>query len=143
MPLLVYALPVDPLLNRIEALAEEGCYSLTFQVDGGQERNVVMRLRDGEAGVPGANLFPGWSPGSESFRAAVAAVRALHQAREISGPGRVRLLDVEGGWDVSLGNVVLSADGIPSCVAHGVMEAGPPPTYQCLTCGARASYGIA
>ncbi|MGX7677421.1 hypothetical protein ACSMXN_00840 [Jatrophihabitans sp. DSM 45814] len=131
---------MDPLLSRIEALAEDGCYSLYFLVEGGQERNVVMCLRDGEAGVPGANLLPGWSPGSESFRAAVSAVRALHHAREVSGPDRVRLMDVEGGWDVSLGNVVLSAAGTPSCVAHGEMESVEAHLFRCAECGAQAIY---
>ncbi len=129
---------VDPLLSKIEALTEPGCYSLTFTTGTGEDRAVVLRLRPGEDEVPGANLFPGWSP--RAFAAAVAAVRALHEAREIVGPRRPRLRDIEGGWDVGLGNVLLSADGVPSCVAHGGLESNDPGIYRCAVCGAAAGY---
>ena len=38
-----------------------------------------------------------------------------HREEERAG----RLLDVEGGWDVGIGNVVLSADGVPVCGTAG------------------------
>jgi hypothetical protein len=132
---------VDPLLRQIEALTEDGCYALSFLMGDGQERSMVMRLCNGDVDVPQANLFEGWPTTSKSFRAAVAAVRAVDQARKVVGPRSVRLRDVPGGWDVGLGNVTLSQAGQPVCVAHGELELTESATYQCPTCGARARYG--
>ncbi|HJQ00607.1 MAG TPA: hypothetical protein VJ851_03315 [Jatrophihabitans sp.] len=129
---------VDPRLHKIEALAEPGCYSLTFQLDGGDERVVVARMRGELAALP-ANAFADWPTGSASYQAVVAAVLAVHTAREQAGPGQARLVDVEGGWDVGLGNVVLNA-GRPSCVSHGLLEQVDARTYRCPTCGAAACY---
>lgn len=129
---------VDPLLNKIEALAELGCYSLTFAVDSGEERAVVLRIRPDEQDVPGANLFSGWS--AESFAATVAAVRALDEARALVGPVQAQLRDIEGGWDVGLGNVILNPDGAPACVAHGELETTEPGIFRCPVCGAAAGY---
>jgi hypothetical protein len=68
--------------------------------------------------------------------AAVAeAVLALHRARA-RGSTLPTLRDVPGGWDVSIGNVVLTA-GVPHCLADGPMEADGD-TYTCPVCGARA-----
>jgi hypothetical protein len=129
---------VDPRLHKIEALAEPGCYSLTLQLDGGEERAVVARVRGTVATLP-VSAFAGWPAGSASYQAAVAAVLAVHTARELAGPSQARLIDIDGGWDVSLGNVVLS-DGRPSCVSHGSMEKVEPGTYRCQTCAAAAHY---
>jgi len=71
-------------LHRIEALPEHGCYSVTFLLDGNNERSVVMKVtndsRDAkgsaEVVVPEANMLPGWSAADESFRAVLTAVRA-------------------------------------------------------------------
>lgn len=127
---------VDPQLIKVEALAEPGCYSLTFALHTGEERAVVARLRDGQPDVP-ASAFTGWSAESESFAATVAAVLAVHRARELSRPDGVRLLDVDGGWDVSLGNIVL-ADGVPSCVTHGELGRDGA-VLRCAECGAAAT----
>ncbi|HET6208791.1 MAG TPA: hypothetical protein VFD94_00335 [Jatrophihabitans sp.] len=131
---------MDPQLFKIEALAEPGCYSLTFQLDGGDERAVVARVRDQQAVLP-ANAFTGWPADAPSHRAVVSAVQLLHQARELAGPSRSRLIDLAGGWDVGLGNVVLH-DGWPSCVSHGrLAEPEPeaePGTFRCAECGAAA-----
>jgi hypothetical protein len=131
---------VDPLLRRIEALTVDGSYALSFLMDNGQERSMVISLGNGEVDVPEANLIEGWATSSESFQAAIAAVRAMDQARNVVGPGAAALRDVPGGWDVGLGNVTLSDAGQPVCVAHGELELTEPGTYRCPTCGAGALY---
>jgi hypothetical protein len=131
---------VDPLLSKIEALAEPGCYSVTFTLPTGGDRAVVIRMRGDEPVVPSANSFEGWSPGSRVVTATIAVVRALHQARQVSGGAAGRLLDVDGGWDVGIGNVVLSAEGAPTCVGHGEMAAAEAGVFRCETCGAAARY---
>jgi hypothetical protein len=131
---------MDPLLQKIEALAEPGCYSLTFTLPSGEDRSLVMRMRGDEPIVPAAGALEGWSPQSATFSATIAAVRALHSARQLTGPAKARLLDIEGGWDVGIGNVVLSATGLPSCVAHGELAAVEPGVFRCAECGAAARY---
>ena len=137
---------VDPLLHRIEAMPERGCYSVSFLLDGNHERSVVMKVVGTEAevaevAVPEANLLPGWSPASASFRAVLAAVAAVDAARTaVDGSGGL-LRDVPGGWDVSVGNVVLDEAGRPACVAHGELELTQPATFVCPTCGAQALFG--
>jgi hypothetical protein len=132
---------VNPLLHRVEALPEEGCYAASFLLSNGQERSMVMRVTDDEVIVPEANLIPGWPTTSESFRATLAAIRAIDQARSCGTPPVALLRDVPGGWDVSVGNMALSEDRQPICAAHGEMELTEPGTYQCPTCGALALYG--
>jgi hypothetical protein len=131
---------VNPLLRRIEALADDGAYTVLFGLPDGQERSLVMRAKDGEISVPEANLIPGWPAASDSFQAAVAAVAAMHSARESAGPGRVRLSDVPGGWDVGLGNIVLADSGMPACVGHGELEPREGALFECVTCGALALF---
>jgi hypothetical protein len=130
---------VEPLLTKVEALAEAGCYTVTFALASGEERAVVARVRDGGAVVPVAAVT-GWSPDSPSYPAAVAAVEAVHAARELAGPRGRRLHDVAGGWDVSLGNVVLDEAGRPSCVTHGELAGEPDDIYRCAECGAVAAF---
>jgi hypothetical protein len=131
---------MEPLLNRIEAMAEAGCYSVAFQLDAGAERSVILRFRDGDLRAPEANMIAGWSTDSASFQAMISAVRAVHEARELVGAQRPQLQDVDGGWDVGLGNVVLSETGDPACVADGDMQQVSPGLWQCPICGARARY---
>lgn len=130
---------VDPLLQKIEALSEPGCYSLTFTLQSGDDRTIVMRMRGDEPIAPVAGALDGWSPQSTTFDATIAAVRALHSARQLAGPAKARLLDVDGGWDVGIGNVVL-AEGSPSCVAHGELALIEPGMFRCAECGAAARY---
>lgn len=136
---------VDPLLHCIQAMPEHGCYSVSFLLDGDNERSVVMKVVVGagtetQVQAPEANLLPGWSPTSDSFGAVLAAVRAVHEARTaVNGSGGL-LRDVPGGWDVGVGNVVLD-NGQPICVAHGELERTQSATYVCPTCGAQAMYG--
>lgn len=130
---------MDPLLSRIEALDEPGCYSVTFALDTGEERALVIRMRGDEPIMPAANAFEGWAPGSRVVTATIAVVRALHQARQGGGGPTGRLVDVEGGWDVGIGNVVLG-DGVPTCVAHGELAPAGDGVFRCETCGAAARY---
>ena len=130
---------MDPLLSKIEALEEPGCYSVTFTLGTGEDRALVIRMRGEEPMVPSANSLPGWTPGSRIATGTIAVVRALHQARQGSGGSGRRLVDVDGGWDVGIGNVVL-ADGAPSCVAHGELASAGDGVYRCESCGAAARY---
>jgi hypothetical protein len=134
--------PVDPLLHRIEALPRRGAYAVTFVLPDGQERTVVTVTTDGQVSLPAANLVEGWAEGSDSFQAVLAAILAVGAAREISGAGRVLLLDVDGGWDVSIGNIILSESGQPACVSHGDLEPTRPGIFECPTCGAVALFGV-
>jgi hypothetical protein len=129
---------VHPLLQKIEALAEPGCYTLTFALPAGQEEAVVLRMRDGVPVLPSVNVFSGWS--QDSAAAAAAVVQALHKARELAGSPELRLTDLDGGWDVGIGNIILSADGRPSCVAHGELDDRAAPVFRCDTCGAAARF---
>jgi hypothetical protein len=130
---------MEPLLTKVEALAEAGCYTLTFALASGEERAVVARMRDGAPVLP-VTAVSGWSVESPSYPATVAAVAAVHAARELAGPRGRRLQDVDGGWDVSLGNVVLDDAGRPSCVTHGELATEPDDLYRCAECGARAAF---
>jgi hypothetical protein len=47
---------------------------------------------------------------------------------------------VPGGWDVGLGNVTLSGNGIPACASHGEMAPCDDSTFECLECNARAVF---
>lgn len=131
---------MDPLLSKVEALDEPGCYSVTFTLGTGEDRALVIRMRGDEPMVPSANSFAGWAPNSRIATATVAVVRALHQARQGTGGSGGRLVDVDGGWDVSIGNVVLSSDGVPSCVGHGELAPAGDGVYRCESCGAAARY---
>ncbi len=129
---------VDPQLAKLEALAEPGCYNLTFALGTGEERAVVARFRGDELDIP-ATAFTGWSVTSDSYVAVAEAVRSVHHARELARPTGVRLLDVGGGWDVSLGNLVLES-GRPVCVSHGPLEPDGE-LFRCPECGAAAVFG--
>ena len=128
---------MEPRLTKIEALTEAGCYAVTVMLGTGEERSVVARLRDGTVQLP-ATAVGDWSADSASYAATVEAVRVVHVARELATPQGRRLSDVAGGWDVSLGNVVLDPE--PSCVTHGALTAEPGDLYRCGECGAAARY---
>ena len=130
---------VDPQLSKLEALAEPGCYQLTFALVSGEERAVVARFRGDDLDIP-ASAFTGWATTTESYRAVDTAVRAVHSARELARPAGVRLLDVGGGWDVSLGNIGLDPSGRPECVSHGLLEPDGD-VFRCPECGAAAAFG--
>lgn len=131
---------MEPMLTGIDAMAEQGCYSARFQLANGAEQSVVLRVRNGEVAAPEANMIAGWSPQSESFRAVIAVVSAMDQARRLAGAQRPQLLDIDGGWDVGLGNVLLDGDGLPACVAHGRLQQGTGERWECEQCGAAALF---
>jgi len=131
------------MLHRIEALADHGSYAVGFLLADGREHIVVMRVVNGAVHLPAANLLDDWAPGSASFDAVVAAIRAVDEARALAGPRRAQLADVPGGWDVTLGNITLSGAGHPTCVAHGGLEVAEGTRYVCPACGAAALFGDA
>jgi hypothetical protein len=122
-------------LIRIEALPGDGRYAVAFERADGSEQTAVMHLTEDGLAVADASLPAGWSRDSDAFAATAAAVAAFDQARRHT-PSGPALRDIEGGWDVSLGNVTL-VDGTPTCAAHGPMaESGQQ--YFCAECDARA-----
>lgn len=128
---------VGAVLHRIEALPGAGRYAITFRRDDGGEHTAVLEVAlDGVIALAEANLPSGWTADTDAFRAVADAIRALHRARR-AGPAAPTLVDVDGGWDVGLGNVVLGADSVPSCTAHGPMDATGD-VFGCAECGARA-----
>ena len=89
-------------------------------------------------------MIAGWSRPRHRFGPCSAAVRAVDEARHQVDGEQSLLRDLPGGWDVSIGNIVLDAAGRPECVAHGELEvADAPATYVCATCGAQALFGPA
>ena len=131
---------VDPLVQRIDALPKRGSFAVTLVLADGQEQIVVVVVDvDGVAALPAANVPTGWSAESASAKSLLTAVAAFHAARAVASSGRPRLLDVDGGWDVSIGNVLLGADGRPECVADGAMtQRGDQ--FVCGECGAAAIF---
>lgn len=123
-------------LVRIEALPGDGRYAVSFERPDGSEQTAVMHLGQDGIAVAEASLPAGWTRESEAFAATAAVLRAFDQARR-HAPAAPALRDVEGGWDVSLGNVVLDAAGTPTCTAHGAMTQSDQ-DYLCTECYARA-----
>lgn len=123
-------------LVRIEALPGNGRYAVSFERSDGSEQTAVMHLGQDGIAVAEASLPAGWTRESEAFAATAAVLRAFDQARR-HAPAAPALRDVEGGWDVSLGNVVLDASGTPTCTAHGAMTPNEQ-DYLCTECYARA-----
>lgn len=130
---------MDAQLWALEALAGKGRYAVTFRRPDGSEQSAIVELGTDAVDVADASLPVGWRRSSPGFPAMVEAVRAFDAARR-HAPVTAILRDVAGGWDVSLGNVVLGASGHPECTAHGAMaEAGD--RYVCAGCGAQATLG--
>ena len=123
-------------LIRIEALPGDGRYAVAFERPDGSEQTAVMHLTDDGLAVADASLPAGWSRDSEAFEATAAAVTAFNEARR-HAPAGPALRDVDGGWDVSLGNVVLDPYGKPVCSAHGPMTEDAD-SFLCTECYARA-----
>jgi hypothetical protein len=124
------------VLHRIEALPGEGRYAVTFRRSDAAEHTAIVQLDGDAAEVAEASLPPGLTRESAGFAAVVAAVRAFAGARGSTAAGP-SLRDVDGGWDVGLGNVVLGEDGEPTCTAHGPMTCDGE-IYTCAECGAQA-----
>ena len=134
--------PVSVVLHAVEALPGLGRYAVTFRGTAGTEQRAVAHVHDGdvdsELDIADASLPDGWHRGGEQFAAMTAAVLALHHAHSLT-PSAGALTDVDGGWDVSLGNVVL-ADGVPTCTADGALDDLGGGRFECSTCGAAALY---
>jgi hypothetical protein len=123
-------------LVRIDALPGDGRFAVTFERADGSQQTAVLQLTADGVDVAAASLPAGWTRDSPAFGATVAAVRAFAAARA-HGPAAPSLRDVDGGWDVSLGNVVLGASGLPTCTAHGEMTRTEQ-DWLCPECYARA-----
>jgi hypothetical protein len=128
---------VDAVVHGIEALPGIGRYAVTFRRADGSEQTAVVHVTGTGIEVAEASLPTGWSRSSEVFRAVADAVLAVDAARTCAPA--VALRDVDGGWDVSLGNVVVGPSGMPVCSAHGELkeEGG---VYVCNNCAARAVF---
>ncbi|MGH8861921.1 MAG: hypothetical protein ACRDVG_11940 [Jatrophihabitantaceae bacterium] len=127
-------------LHRIEALPGAGRYAVTFQRDDLSEQTAVVQMSGADLGAAEASLPAGWTRDSDAFAALAGVVRAIEHARA-KGPTATALVDVDGGWDVMMGNVVLDGDK-PTCTAHGPMEHGAGDVFACSECGARAAYAL-
>ncbi len=133
--------PPDPrswsVLHSIEAMPGTGRYAVTFRRADGAEQSAVAEVVNSSVRVAAASLPTDWAIGSPRWETAAGAVLALDAAREHAGPA-VMLRDLDGGWDVGLGNVVLGEDGAPLCTAHGPMTADGD-VWTCPDCDARAA----
>lgn len=125
-------------LIRIEALPGDGRYAVSFERADGSEQTAVVHLAETGLAVAEASLPAGWTRDSAAFAATAAAIRAFDEARQ-HAPAGPALRDVAGGWDVSLGNVVLGASGKPTCSAHGDMKETDNGDWLCPECYARAA----
>jgi hypothetical protein len=124
------------VLVRIEALPGEGRYAVTFERSDGSEQTAVVHLTGTGVDVAEASLPAGWTRDSEAFATVSLALQAFEDARR-HAPAGPSLRDVPGGWDVSLGNVVLGDPGRPTCTAHGPMTRTEA-DWLCPECYARA-----
>jgi len=124
-------------LHRIEALAGAGRYAVTFQRPDTSEQTAVVQVSGDQVSAAEASLPDGWTRDSAAFAAMGEVLRSMERAREL-GPTVAQLMDVDGGWDVMMGNVILGEGGVPTCTAHGVMESVRDGVFACAECGARA-----
>jgi hypothetical protein len=129
---------VDAVLHRIEALPGAGRYAVTFRCADGSEQTAVMHVEGDAVEAAEASLPTGWTRLSDGFVATTAAVVAVDVARR-AVPTAGELRDVDGGWDVMLGNVTLGG-AAPTCIAHGAMTEAAT-VWTCPECGARAILG--
>jgi hypothetical protein len=128
---------MDSVLQGIGALPGDGRYAVTFRRTDGSEQTAVVHVRADGIDVAEASLPIGWTRESDLFAATADAIRAFDAARR-SAPAAATLRDVDGGWDVSLGNVVLGESGAPTCTAHGDMVEKRG-VFLCPECDARAA----
>ncbi|SHF48424.1 hypothetical protein SAMN05443575_0064 [Jatrophihabitans endophyticus] len=132
---------VDAVLHRIEALPGEGRYAVTFRRHDGVEQTAVAQVGATDVEIAESALPVGWTRDSTAARATAEAVTALDAARRLADPSGATLRDVDGGWDVGLGNIVLDTAGTPRCTAHGPLADEGDGAWACPECGARALYG--
>jgi hypothetical protein len=134
---------VDSALHRIEALPGAGRYAVTFRTGSGVEQSAVAQIAGERVELAAAGLPPDWQAGRPAFGKLVEALVALDRARRTTH-APTELIDVEGGWDVMIGNVVLEL-GLVTCASHGSMQLQDAGVWLCLTpdCGARAIFAPA
>ena len=111
---------------------------MTFRAVGGAEHSAVAHLSGSTVEIAPASLPAGWEPGSEAFELLAEAIRSLDYARHASDVP-AQLQDVDGGWDVMIGNVLLETGNIVTCAAHGTMHLVDG-VWTCPECGARAIF---
>ncbi len=121
-------------------MSGDGRYAVTFQRPDGSEQTTVVHTGANGVEVTAAGLPDGWAPESAAFHAAEDAVLAVERARSLV-PHTAVLHDVDGGWDVRMGNVVMSETGVPQCPPHGELERVTRGRYTCSECGASAGLG--
>jgi hypothetical protein len=126
-------------LHRIEALPGRGRYAVTFRRPDGSEQTATATVGDDGVQVAEAALPSGWRHADAQWQAVAAALTAVDAARRSQTPA-ASLQDVPGGWDVSLGNVVLDDAGRAVCTAHGLLIESAD-VFMCAECGARATLG--
>ena len=132
---------MDAALHRLEALPGTGRWAVTFRRGDGTEQTAVVQVGDADSvEVAEASLPADWTRSCAAWLAAADAVRALERSRVASAPSGAVLRDSDGGWDVSLGNVVLGPAGRPTCIAHGELSQSGD-TWTCGECGAVAQFG--
>jgi hypothetical protein len=133
---------VDSALHRIEALAGVGRYSVTFRSGAGVEQSAVAHVVEDRVELAPAGLPPDWQAGGPAFEMVVAALVAVDRARR-TAHAPAELIDVEGGWDVMIGNVVLD-QGVVTCAAHGAMTLQKSGVWHCEdpNCGAQAIFAV-
>jgi hypothetical protein len=130
---------VDSVLHRIEALPGSGRYAITFTFGAGVEQSAVAQVSDGQIVIAPASLPPDWQNGSAAYEGLVAVLLAFDRTRHLAN-APAELLDVDGGWDVMIGNVVLDG-GVVTCASHGPMALhGDIWVCEDPNCGARAIY---
>jgi hypothetical protein len=130
---------VSAQLHRIEALPGSGRYAVTFRRADGSEQTATVTVGDTGIDVAPASLPVGWRTEDAEWVTVAATLGAFDAARRVRPPAAT-LQDVPGGWDVSLGNVVLDTDGTPTCTAHGPL-AETAGVWRCPDCGAQAILG--
>jgi hypothetical protein len=129
---------VEAALHRIEALPGVGRYSVTFRTPEGAELSAVVQVNGLEVDVAPASLPTDWQPDGPAFTLLVDAVLAMDTARH-TAKAPAELIDVPGGWDVMIGNVLLDG-GIVTCAAHSAMRMNDAQEWVCPECGAKAIF---
>jgi len=116
-----------------------GRYSVTFQTSSGAEHSIVAQVTRDDVTIATSTLPSDWQADGPAHAQLVLALLAVDRARGLA-QAPAELLDVDGGWDVMIGNVLLEA-GVVTCAAHGPMELDGS-VWRCLepNCGAQALY---
>lgn len=129
---------MDAALQRIEALPGVGRYSVTFRTAEGAEQSAVAQVNGLEVELAAASLPSDWQADGPAFTLLGDAVLAMDAARH-TPQAPAELIDVPGGWDVMIGNVLLDG-GIVTCATHSAMRMNDSDEWTCPECGAKAIF---